>query len=160
MASVQEHLEGNPEDGIRRPVVEISLRLGSKTVPLRALVDSGADQTIIPTQLAEAMTGQSFKELDGEEIVMEGVCGKVPAKVIPATATYGSRTFATRVMVGPTPRVLVGREDFMAAFNARFYWGRKPPVFYVEPADVPSTKPAQSPPTNPTIRPRGKRRRR
>jgi hypothetical protein len=155
--SVEEHLLANLEDGVYRPVVDIVVRIGGTTQTLRALVDSGADLTVIPTSVAEAMAGKPFEELGGVDTEMQGVCGKVPAKYIEATGTYMGRDFADHVLVGPAPRTLVGRVDFMTVFNARFYWNREPPEFQLDPAD-PRRAPAAA--RNPTIRAANKKRRR
>ena len=51
-------MQGTPEDGQHRPLVEITVQFtGFPSKQVVALLDSGADWTTIPTDLAVAMTG-------------------------------------------------------------------------------------------------------
>jgi hypothetical protein len=69
---------------------------------------------------------------------------------------YMGRVFATSILVGQIPRMVVGRQDFMRAFDVRFYWGHNPPEFVIEPTQPGKRHAAGSPP-NPTIRTKRKR---
>ena len=50
--------------------------------------------------------------------------------------------------------MVVGVNDFMKAFDVRFYGSRDAPEFWIEPAQTPKVR---NPSPNPTIRPRRKR---
>jgi hypothetical protein len=61
------------------------------------------------------------------------------------------RIFARSVFVGRAPRMVLGINDFMKAFDVRVYWSRTPPEFWIEPTQPPKVR-SRKPPSDPTIR--------
>jgi hypothetical protein len=154
-------VDGTPEDGTVRPVIDIEIHApGKAAVPIRALVDSGADFAMIPIQIGEAIAGRPFDQIGpiaGHSVGLGGT--PVPYRVLPgATMIYAGRTFATTVTVGQVPRVVVGQSDFLSRFDVRFYWGHNPKYLQIEPTQPATVRPISQPrPANPTIRPKKKR---
>lgn len=134
-------MQGTPEDGHYRPLVEVTVQLADyPPQQVIALLDSGADWTTIPTDLAVAMTGLPFEGIGEDAGFARGIGGDIPVRAIAGEGRYQGRIFAHAVQVCATPRAVVGRQDFMRAFNVRFYWNRDPPEFYVEPANPATAK--------------------
>jgi predicted aspartyl protease len=134
-------MQGTPEDGQHRPLVEVTIRLsGSPPQQVVALLDSGADWTTIPTDLAEAMTGLPFEQMGREAGFVKGIAGVLPVRMVEGQGRFLGRIFTQMIQVCATPRAVLGRQDFMRAFNVRFYWSHNPPEFYIEPAVPVSSK--------------------
>jgi hypothetical protein len=147
-------VEGRPEDNQFRPVIEVRIRFAGQTLPVLALVDSGADITTIPVALGESLTGLDFDQIGQNGGQITGMGAPTASRRLDGVAVeYMGRVFATTIIVGQTPRVVVGRNDFMGAFDTRFYWGHHPPEFWVEPTQPRKGAPSPSP-ANPTIRPK------
>jgi Retroviral aspartyl protease len=134
-------MQGTPEDGQHRPLVEITVHLtGFPSQQVVALLDSGADWTTIPTDLAVAMTGLPFEQIGKEAGFVHGIAGAIPVRIVEGQGRYLGRAFTTMIQVCATPRAVLGRQDFMRSFNVRFYWSHNPPEFFVEPLSVVSAK--------------------
>ena len=112
---------GNP---IKRPLLKIELldATGDSLFDTTALVDSGADVTMINDQYALALgiDLSSVKEIDAFGIYNDPIKAK-PADVdirIPAFKI----TVRTRALFVDTEKidVLIGREDFFEKFSIRF----------------------------------------
>lgn len=150
---------GTPEGNQHRPVIEVTLRYAGRSIPVRALVDSGADFTTIPQQLGELLTGLAFDQIGVASGNIEGMGAPTPSRRLDGVeGAYMGRVFATSIFVGQAPRVVLGRNDFMRTFDLRFFWGHNPPELWIEP-----TQPAKArttrPPLNTTIRPKPKKKR-
>jgi len=123
------------------PFVEIHIEVGAFFTRAMALVDSGADETIIPAEMLVPLN-LDFKDL---ELVMDGAGAAVGGmgagggfeiRRIDATLKFRKWRFAEEVRVaalGALPGPLLGRQDFFAAFTIRFLWHRDPPVFDIDP---------------------------
>jgi hypothetical protein len=151
--------EGSPEaGGAIRPIVDVILRYKGTNLPIRALVDSGADMTMIPIAIGEFLTGLPFPQLGTDAGRSKGLGDKEePIRRIDAEAIYAGRRFARSVTVGPVGRMVLGQSDFMTTFDVRFYWGHTPKWFSIEPTNPAASATARRPPANPTIRPKRKR---
>jgi hypothetical protein len=156
-------VDGTPEDGTVRPVVKVEIHSqGNPPLPIKALVDSGADLTMIPIAIGEALAAKPFDAIGPIAGYSRGLGGNdkgVPYRILPdASVSYDGFTFARRVTIGPVPRVVVGQSDFLAFFDVAFFWGANPKFMTIErSAAVP--RGSRSAP-NPTIRPKEKRRKR
>jgi hypothetical protein len=86
-----------------------------------------------------------------------GVGAPSPARILEGVEViYMGLTFATRILVGRAPKMVVGTTDFLRTFDVHFLWNRIPPHFVIVPAPSPKAPVARSLP-NPTIRPKRKR---
>lgn len=138
-------------------MIEVALTYAGKTIPVLALVDSGADYTTIPVALGEALTGLTLDQIGDPAGDITGMGDPTPARILHGVdVAYMGRTFAQTIIVGRAPRMVVGVNDFMKAFDVRFYWSRNEPEFWIEPAQPPKSRTANRP-RNPTIRPKRNR---
>ena len=148
-------VEGRPEDGRHRPVIEVALTYAGRTIPVVAVVDSDADYTTIPVALGETLTGLPMDQIGRAGGNITGMGNPTPSRILDGVeVVYMGRIFARTIIVGEAPRMVVGVNDFMKVFDVRFYWSRSAPEFWIEPARTPK---ARKPAPNPTIRPRRKR---
>jgi hypothetical protein len=132
-------MQGTPEDGQHRPLVEVTVQFnGFPSQQVVALLDSGADWTTIPTDLAVAMTGLPFEQIGQEAGFVRGIGGDIPVRRVEGRGLYLGRPFTSMLQVCATPRAVLGRQDFMRTFNVRFYWSHNPPEFDVEPVRAPT----------------------
>jgi hypothetical protein len=76
-------VDGRPEDGRHRPVIEVALTYAGKTIPVLALVDSGADYTTIPVALGEALTGLALDQIGDPSGDITGMGDPTPARILP-----------------------------------------------------------------------------
>lgn len=110
---------------------------GSASADFTALVDSGADMSLLPAELIEAC-GVGWDQLDVVKTPSRGVGGSLETRACNGSLSYKRWAFADGpLMVAEPGRVqmpLLGRGDFFAAFNVRFAWHRSPPTFDVDPA--------------------------
>ena len=137
---------GRAEDSRFRPVVEVELTYAGKTIPVLALVDSGADYTTIPVALGRTITGLTFARIGRPGGNITGMGKPTPYRILDGVeVSYMGKVFAREIIVGRAPRMVLGINDFMKTFDVRFYWSLKLPEFWVE-----HTK--GTPPANPTIR--------
>lgn len=134
--------------------------MGGVSQDVWMLLDTGADKTTIPPDLATALTGTAFDSLGDEGPGIGGIgTDKTPSRETDATITYSGRAVPMRIWVAPVQYPVLGRRDFMRQFDCRFFWGRNPPEFFVDSNTPKSVKSSTTtPPPNPTIRPKAKRR--
>lgn len=120
--------------GIYRPLVEVVLRAGRVRRRLTALVDSGADLSLIPAELLEDLMPFESLARAGQAA---GV-GIAEMRSADLTLTFGGTVFATRVLVvapgTDLPFAVLGRDDFFRHFDVGFRWSQTPPTFSIEPA--------------------------
>jgi hypothetical protein len=64
-----------------------------------------------------------------------GIGGSIAVRAVGGEGRYQGILFAKFIEVCDLPRAVLGRQDFMRAFDVRFCWSRKPPEFFIEPAD-------------------------
>lgn len=96
-----------------------------------ALVDSGADATMIPAGLLAAY-GIDLTTLvqNGWSVGANGT--KIPKYDFLMELWHRNRRFATQVSVLPSlPVPVLGRDDFMRAFGIHFHWDIDPPEWCV-----------------------------
>lgn len=149
--------EGSLEGSRVRPIIDVVVKYKGTSIPIRALVDSGADMTMVPIAVGEALTGEPFPQLGTDAGKSKGFGDKEePIRRIDADAVYAGRVFARSLAVGPVPRMVLGQSDFMTAFDVRFYWGHSPKWFAIEPAKPPKVARPKAA-SNATIRPRKRR---
>lgn len=119
------------------PLVTVVLRLPAVTASFTALVDSGADMTILPAELVEAFK-VPWSSIPGGG-PGQGVGGGFEIRTLSGDLSYHGVTFATSFAVaepGHLPRPLLGRGDFFQRFVLRFNWHKATPEFHADPVTV------------------------
>jgi len=132
-------------DGSFSPIVRVDVVLRRRDQPLHAtaVIDSGADRTIVPRVLVEA-GGVAWDGLpgdtnpDGSPRLGRGV-GSAPVemRVCRGRVRWRTTTVCEVFLVadmGPNAPVLLGRSDFFGRFDVTFRWSDTPPSFEIEPA--------------------------
>lgn len=120
---------------IYSPIIIVSLLYGGFGLDVQAVVDSGADSTMIPAEVVAAL-GVEWNKLPvgGSAGGAGGAFAMRPAAV---TIKYGHWKFSGPIMIAEPKRlpvVLLGRNDFFQNFVARFHWFKAPPEFHLDPA--------------------------
>lgn len=125
---------GTPEDGVFRPLITVTLGIGvpPKTQDVLMLLDSGADFTMLPPDLAVGISELPLKKLGVDAGRVYGIGGSVRIREVTIEITYNSVTYSTAARVGATPIPLLGR-DFMRLFRVSFHWDRDRPEFFIDP---------------------------
>jgi hypothetical protein len=121
------------------PLLTVTLELGGRSLDVLALVDSGADSTMLPYDSIEAC-GLPYHDVPGPVLTGVGAGGEFEFKNCEGRVTYGGavvcKTFgvpAPRHDVPGLPFGLLGRRDFFSKHIVRFAWHRDPPEFNVDP---------------------------
>ena len=136
------------------PVILVTVEFGGKGVRFNAVVDSGADSTIIPAKFLVPL-GIDFAKLP---LASEGggAGGSFERRTCIAVMKWGGTELFTGFLVAEPGKLevpLLGREDFFKLFVTTFSWHTMPPTFTLETVPVPPpVSPAVSPP--PPARPR------
>lgn len=118
------------------PLVQIVLRLhsGPLLIP-EALVDSGADTTVLPAESLEGIASyRSLTPLAGGGA--RGPGGAFEVRRCDGTLAFENTIFARRFAVaepGALPLPVLGRDDFFRRFAVSFDWYRDPPTFDIDP---------------------------
>ncbi|MBI2058527.1 MAG: retroviral-like aspartic protease family protein [Nitrospirae bacterium] len=103
------------------PLVEIKLRRGKlQTAPFRALVDTGADYCLFPTDAAVAI---GIDPVENErEVPIGGIAGQVKANFHSASIVLGGHEIPCDVGFAQQPfnTCLLGREGFLNNFAVTF----------------------------------------
>lgn len=127
-------LEATFANGRWFPVIEVTLSIGDHFEhEVLAIVDSGADSTLVPGELVEA-AGIPFASLEQAEALSAG--GQMTTAKCLGSISYLNRTFCTEFACtepGKRGNFLLGRADFFRSFVVRFLWHRDPPVFDIDP---------------------------
>lgn len=124
--------------GVYLPILTCTLELsGASDVSLSgpALIDSGADKTIIPYEILEA-AGIPFDALSLTQDPGLGAGGQFEVRTCPGTLYWRKWEIASSVSVaekGMLPFALLGRADFFEKFVVRFRWHSNPPTIDVDP---------------------------
>jgi hypothetical protein len=130
---------GTGPDGaeIYRPIIVVSIEIGGLLIRVPAIVDSGADNTLVPEPFV-APLGVAFARLPvGPRGVGPG--GGLDARPCQGTMRWEKEKslLMTRFLVaepGKGPEsVLLGRADFFRLYTPRFHWHKNPPVFDLDP---------------------------
>lgn len=129
------------------PLLELTVVVGTNGVRLKAIVDSGADDTVIPIEALVGL-GVEWDKLPGAN-KSKGAGGNFERRRVTAQVRVGPVVLCDEVEVaeaGALPVVLLGRSDFFTKFTVTFDWHRSPPVFTVEP--ISEIASALAPPPN------------
>jgi len=117
------------------PVIILTIEINGASVQGPGLVDSGADNTLVPFE-AVAPLGVDFKALPPGP-AGHGAGGGLETRPCIGVIRWGKVTLMTEFMVaepakGPR-QVLLGRDDFFRLYVPRFHWHKDPPVFDLDP---------------------------
>jgi hypothetical protein len=117
------------------PIVVVTVSTANGCIATRqAMIDSGADCTIIPFEQIKACGVEWDKLPDAGGGT--GAGGKFETRILMATVKYREWVVSDRLKVaepGSLPLMLLGRQDFFRKFNVRFRWDMVPPVVDVDP---------------------------
>jgi hypothetical protein len=130
---------GTGPDGaeIFRPIIIVAIEIGGRGIRVPALVDSGADNTLVPESFV-APLGVDFRKLAA------GPGGLGPAGGLDTRMCHGLIRWEKEKIVlmtdflvaepgkGPDT-ILLGRADFFRLYVPRFHWHKNPPVFDLDP---------------------------
>jgi hypothetical protein len=122
-------------------VVRMSLPSASASGPAvsgPAIVDSGADVTMIPAE-AVAAIGIDWKKLPAGTHG-GGAGGQFESRPLQLTVSWQSWKTTEEIRIaepGRLPVVLLGRCDFFRDFVVRFHWHKAPPEFHLDPVAAP-----------------------
>lgn len=124
--------------GFYRPLLPVSLHVQGRTpIIAGALIDSGADWTIVPFTLIKN-TGIRFEELPLLSKRGEGAGGSFEIRECLGEVKWRQWVVCTKFLVGEPGKFestpLLGREDFFKRFVVRFLWHKDPPSFDIDPA--------------------------
>lgn len=126
---------GRAFNDIHRPVVDIHIQLpNGRKFFVPAIVDSGADDTTLPSSLLQAHKVGWAGLKPAPISYTQGVGGTVEQRVCPASARYDGQLFSKRVIVVQELAIaVVGRSDFFQTFTVDFSrWDETPPVMDIE----------------------------
>ena len=121
--------------GIPEPVLTITIINGNLATQGPAVVDSGADLTVVPAGIA-AVVGIDFSTLPAPTGDSRGAGGSFEARPVRAKIRWRQWDVCDAFQVaepGSLDDVLLGREDFFKRFKVSFNWGRTPPILDVDP---------------------------
>jgi hypothetical protein len=130
---------GTGPDGaeIFRPIIIVAIEIGGRGIRVPALVDSGADNTLVPESFV-APLGVDFSKLAA------GPGGLGPGGGLATRMCHGLIRWEKEKIVlmtdflvaepgkGPDT-ILLGRADFFRLYVPRFHWHKNPPVFDLDP---------------------------
>lgn len=123
-----------------RPVIYIRVKINGVTFQVPALLDSGADSTVLALGPIVAQSGLSEKMLVefGSSI---GIGGRQKHFTYPNEfrLSYRKTEFfkGNAPMMRGLPISILGRSDFFRHFIVRFLWHRSVPVFEIDPVVSP-----------------------
>lgn len=123
------------------PVVLVTIRTDGGIVTTSAIIDSGADSTVVPCEVLAGL-GVDFEKLPAGESG-KGAGGAFERRPMKATLKFRDWTICEEIAVaepGRLPVVLLGRLDFFQRFVVRFMWHKVPPYVDVDPIAVPAKK--------------------
>lgn len=120
-----------------RPIIFVEIKVGTRSIRVPALVDSGADNTLVPAPFM-APLGVDFHRLPAGH-GGSGPGGNLDVRLCQGTMIWeqGKAVLMTQFMVaepgkGPDT-VLLGRADFFKLYVPRFSWHKSPPSFDLDP---------------------------
>ena len=124
--------DGHP---IYRPIIIVTIEVGGRGVSGPGLIDSGADNTLVPFA-AVAPLGVDFTKLPAGA-GGSGAGGALDIRQCKGVIRWDKIVLMTEFMVaepgkGPDS-VLLGRADFFRLYVPRFHWHKNPPVFDLDP---------------------------
>ena len=121
------HSESDPPTIVYRPVIPIDIHSNGVSIRRSALIDTGADYTLLPTAVADYLG----LPLDGRHsIVMSGIGDEaISASLAEVEFELGhgqqTRRWRTAVYVAQQNHLLLGNEGFLEFFIATFDWANK-----------------------------------
>ena len=134
------------------PYLTVSVEVGGCVLRLEAIIDSGADATLIPIEVLKGCP------VDWDALKLAGPAGGAggafETRFLTAEVKYREWLIAREVRIaGPGSKLkvmLLGRQDFFRHFTVNFRWDVAPPFVELEP--VPVIAPVQ----NLAVRPKKK----
>lgn len=102
------------------PLIDVSLSRSTKSITVKALVDSGASFSVFQTEIAEFL-GISIEK--GKAFYLEGIGGRILGYLHFLNARVGSKRFRYKVVFSREFTVsfnLVGRDNFFKKFLITF----------------------------------------
>jgi hypothetical protein len=127
--------------GLYRPLVTVELRVNGRVGRGLAVVDSGADRTMLPADLL-VPAGVDFAKLPLASGTHAGAGGNFEVRVGKGEIRFRQWLVCDEFLVaepGKLGAVLLGRSDFFKLFTVRYSWHRNPPTMDIDPA-VPKPK--------------------
>jgi predicted aspartyl protease len=121
---------------VYRPIVIVQLEANGLGMQGPAIVDSGADTTMIPAEVAAGLGIDYAKLPNGTK--GKGAGGVLESRPASLTIRYQSWTLTGEVSIAEPKHldvVLLGRSDFFQRFVVRFNWFKSPPEFHLDPAN-------------------------
>lgn len=118
------------------PLLTVLLEVDNLTQQMMAMVDSGADRTIIPAEVLDAHPTVSFSDLSPLPTGGVGAGGGFEIRECPGKITWRQWEICDGFQVaepGKLKMALLGREDFFKRFIVRFVWDKNPPVLEINP---------------------------
>ena len=123
------------------PFVGVDVRLPAGLAPrvFTALVDSGADRTVVPRFVIDAL-GVDHRTLPiladerGTPLKGEGADGRFEIRICRGSVRWQGVTICEEFWVTNAPVVLLGRADFFRRFDVFFDWSATLPYMDIEPA--------------------------
>lgn len=127
---------GVTSDGrdVYAPLIIIAIHVGGCLAQGPAIIDSGADGTVIPIE-ALVGCGVAWDSLSNG-VMGQGAGGAFERRPLDARVQFREWTICERIQVaapGSLPAALLGREDFFAKFVIRFNWHKSPPEVLIDP---------------------------
>ena len=127
--------------GLWAPLLTIEWSLvaaapGTLYPQLRAIVDSGADTSILPGEILPVV-GLAWEELEGEIATSRGIGGEARYKRCAGSIKWGGYVIGKTIAIAEpstVPFPLLGRDDFFRRFVVHFRWAKNPPEMDIVPA--------------------------
>jgi hypothetical protein len=123
------------------PIVIVTIGVGPCIATRPAIIDSGADTTIVPIEFL-VDCGVDYDKLPppppGSK--SKGAGGAFESRELAARVKWREWIVTDVILVaGPKslPAILLGRADFFGRFNIRFRWDAIPPYVDVDPVATP-----------------------
>lgn len=119
--------------------VDVVVGKGKRVQSITAVLDSGADRTVVPRGIVEAL-GVNYDGLktpldsDGEPIQGQGADGAFEIRICRGKVRWRTTTVCTEFWVANCGYVLLGRDDFFKKFDVMFDWSAPDPYVDIEPA--------------------------
>jgi predicted aspartyl protease len=120
-------------DGAFAALLDVEFRFPGDPRSYLALLDSGADYTMIPAEyLPSSIPYTTLRD----PFMANGVGCQFEARVCDVEVVFDKWTFATVIAVVepdkmPVPQALLGRLDFMSRFEVSFNWSAEPGSFTI-----------------------------
>jgi hypothetical protein len=125
-------------DGLGRevwsPLLVVTMEVAGSRIQGLAIVDSGADQTMVPAEAIEAL-GLSYGKLPAGSAA-GGAGGPFESRPLHLSISWKTWEYSGEIRVAQPKRlpvILLGRSDFFQDFVVRFTWHKAPPEFNLDP---------------------------